>query len=149
RAAIPTRSRGSARTTWSCCRAAGAPTSCASSTASGPAASRAPARDLSGNVGDASMAVREGSVSEDGVTTAFPALPSGTNPLLPVVPLRDVCLFPEASLGVVVTRAHALHALDVASRSGRFLLAITQRDPTAVSPNPRDVQAIGTIALAA
>jgi ATP-dependent Lon protease len=95
------------------------------------------------------MAVREGSVSEDGLSTAFPALPSGTNLLLPVVPLRDVCLFPEASLGVVVTRAHALHAVDVAGRSGRFLLAITQRDPTAVSPNPRDVQAIGTIALMA
>ena len=69
------------------------------------------------------------------------------NLLLPVLPLRDVCLFPEASLAVVVTRPHALAALEIASRSGRCVLAIAQRDPAATSPHPRDVHGVGTVAL--
>ena len=69
------------------------------------------------------------------------------NLLLPVLPLRDVCLFPEASLAVVATRPFALSALEVASRSGRCVLALSQRDPTAPNPNPRDVHTLGTVAL--
>jgi hypothetical protein len=33
------------------------------------------------------------------------------NTILPVLPLRDVCLFPEASLAVSVARPGALKAL--------------------------------------
>ena len=69
------------------------------------------------------------------------------NLLLPVLPLRDVCLFPEASLAVVATRPHALTAIDVASRSGRCVVALSQRDPTVASPNPREVHGFGTVAL--
>lgn len=69
------------------------------------------------------------------------------NLLLPVLPLRDVCLFPEASLAVVATRPFALSALEVASRSGRCVLAVAQRDPAAATPNPRDVHTLGTVAL--
>lgn len=57
------------------------------------------------------------------------AVPAG-NLLLPVLPLRDVCLFPEASLALHVTRAASLKAIDVASRSGRRLLALAQKDPS-------------------
>jgi ATP-dependent Lon protease len=67
--------------------------------------------------------------------------------LVPVLPLRDMCLFPEASLAVVATRAFALAALDLAARSTRCVLAVTQRDPAAASPNPRDVHGLGTVAL--
>ena len=35
----------------------------------------------------------------------------------------------------------------MASRSGRCVLAVAQRDPTAPSPNPRDVHSLGTVAL--
>ena len=53
-----------------------------------------------------------------------------------MLPLRDVCLFPEASLAVVVNRRDALAALEVAARSGRCVLAVAQRDPSATDPQP-------------
>ena len=69
------------------------------------------------------------------------------NLLLPVLPLRDMCLFPEASLAVVASRAPALVALEVAARSGRCVLTLAQRDPAAANPNARDVHGLGTVAL--
>jgi ATP-dependent Lon protease len=60
-----------------------------------------------------------------------------------------MCLFPEASLAVVVTRPGALTALDVASRAGRCVLAVAQRDAAAPSPHPRDIHGVGTVALIA
>jgi ATP-dependent Lon protease len=68
------------------------------------------------------------------------------NPLLPVLPLREICLFPEASLAAVVSRPAALRALDIALRTGRRIVAVMHRDTGAVSPSPRDLQAVGTVA---
>ena len=68
------------------------------------------------------------------------------NPLLPVLPLREICLFPEASLAAIVTRPAALRALDIALRTGRRIIAVMHRDTGAVSPSPRDLQAVGTVA---
>jgi ATP-dependent Lon protease len=67
--------------------------------------------------------------------------------LLPVLPLRDMCLFPEASLAMVASRSFALSALELAARSSRCVLAVSQRDPTASNPNPREVHGLGTVAL--
>ena len=77
---------------------------------------------------------------------AFPGANESGTLLLPVLPLRDVCLFPEASLGTVVNRAGALTALDVASRSGRRLLAVGNRDIVSPNPNVRELHFVGTIA---
>ncbi len=55
------------------------------------------------------------------------ATPSG-NLLLPVLPLKDLCLFPEASLIHNVERPAAIKALDVARRTGRRILALSQKD---------------------
>jgi len=81
------------------------------------------------------------------MTPGIPGYSGEGNLLLPVLPLRDVCLFPEASLAVVATRPFALSALEVASRAGRCVLAVAQRDPMAATPNPRDVYTLGTVAL--
>jgi ATP-dependent Lon protease len=70
----------------------------------------------------------------------------GQNQLLPVLPLRDVSLFPEASLAVVVTRPALVKAVEMATRAGGRLLALAQVDPTVFSPGPRDLHALGTIA---
>jgi ATP-dependent Lon protease len=69
-----------------------------------------------------------------------------TNVLVSVLPLRDVCLFPEASLALMVARPAALKALQIAMRTGRRILALAQSDPNAASPGPRELQAIGTLA---
>jgi ATP-dependent Lon protease len=73
-------------------------------------------------------------------------LPTAGNYLLPLVPLKDLCLFPEASLGVVVGRPGAVAAVEIASRGSKLLLAVSQNDPTAVNPPAREVHAVGTVA---
>lgn len=76
---------------------------------------------------------------------AKPIEDDDSHELLPVLPLRDICLFPEASLSCTVARPATLQALEIAARAGRIVLAVTQRDSLA-APNPRDLQAVGTIA---
>jgi ATP-dependent Lon protease len=72
---------------------------------------------------------------------------SSGNLLLPVLPLRDVCLFPEASLAVTITRPAALRALEISARTGRRLLALAQKDPGAEVP--RELHELGTLAFLA
>jgi ATP-dependent Lon protease len=69
--------------------------------------------------------------------------PMSDHVLLPVLPLRDLCLFPEASLAVVVAAPGALRALEMARRTGGRLLALAQREAAA---SPRDVHEVGTVA---
>ncbi|MGE0454229.1 MAG: LON peptidase substrate-binding domain-containing protein [Vicinamibacteria bacterium] len=72
-----------------------------------------------------------------------PLDPALGNLLLPVLPLRDVCLFPEASLTVTLSRPGALKAIEVAGRTGGRLLALAQRDQAEAS---RDLHLVGTLA---
>jgi len=58
------------------------------------------------------------------------------NGLLPVLPLKDLCLFPEASLAVVVAAPGALRALEIAKRTGSRVLALAQRESAS---SPRDL----------
>lgn len=71
------------------------------------------------------------------------AIPSPRSLLLPVLPLRDICLFPEASLALNVMRPASIRALDVAARTGNRLLALTQKDP---SVEGGAMHGIGTLA---
>ena len=68
------------------------------------------------------------------------------NVLLPVLPLRDVSLFPEASLQTIVGRPGSLKALELAARTGKRLVAVAQKDPNTPNPAARDLHAVGTLA---
>jgi len=70
---------------------------------------------------------------------------SSGNLLLPVLPLRDVCLFPEASLSLDVSRPALLRSVEIAARTGRRLLALAQKDPGAEVA--RDLHDVGTVAF--
>jgi ATP-dependent Lon protease len=63
--------------------------------------------------------------------------------LLPVLPLEDSCLFPGASLALVLDRPAAVSAALLAARSGGQLLALARRENAA---SARDLHTIGTIA---
>lgn len=67
--------------------------------------------------------------------------------LLPVLPLRDVCLFPEASLTVMIARPGVLKSLEIAARTGGRLLALAIKDGLGL--NAREVHALGTVATVA
>jgi ATP-dependent Lon protease len=79
------------------------------------------------------------------VATPFDTSEPG-NLLLPVLPLRDLCLFPEASLAVVVSAPGALRALEIAKRTGSRVLALAQRENASA---PRDLHETGTVARVA
>ena len=66
--------------------------------------------------------------------------------LLPVLPLRDLCLFPGASLAVLVAPPAAQRALDIARRTGGKVLALAQREGSA---SGRDLHEVGTVARVA
>jgi ATP-dependent Lon protease len=70
-----------------------------------------------------------------------------THLLLPVLPLRDVSLFPEASLRLVLDRPPVLRAYEMAMRTGGRLLALTQNDPELENLSARDLHVLGTIAV--
>jgi Lon protease-like protein len=67
-----------------------------------------------------------------------------TTQLVAVLALRDVCLFPEASLSLAVARPGPLRAVDVARRTGGRLIAIAQKDPKAEAS--RELHSVGTLA---
>ncbi len=69
-----------------------------------------------------------------------------SNLLLLVLPLREVCLFPQASLEIVVARPGTARALEIAGRCGRRVLALSQKDPDLAAPGPRDLNGVGTLA---
>jgi ATP-dependent Lon protease len=62
---------------------------------------------------------------------------------LPVLPLRELCLFPESSLALVVSTTGALKSLEMAMRTGGNILALAQRDPES---GPHDLHELGTVA---
>jgi len=70
----------------------------------------------------------------------------GSHLLLPVLPLRDVCLFPEAHLTVNLVRPPVLEALAIGRRAGGRLLALAQKDPSSPSPAPANLHEVGTVA---
>ena len=66
---------------------------------------------------------------------------ASSNLLLPVLPLREICLFPEASLTLVTAAVPALKAVEVALRTGGQLLAVCAKEEGA-----RETHSVGTIA---
>ena len=76
----------------------------------------------------------------------FPVAEGSAHMLLPVLPMQDVCLFPEASLTVGIDRPAVLQAVEVAARTGGRLLAVAQVEATTGNPGAADLHPIGTIA---
>jgi Lon protease-like protein len=63
--------------------------------------------------------------------------------LLPVLPLDEACLFPGASLALVLDKPAALAAVQLAERSGGQLVVLGYRESHA---GPRDLHPVGTVA---
>ncbi|MBW7934909.1 MAG: endopeptidase La [Gemmatimonadaceae bacterium] len=65
---------------------------------------------------------------------------------LPVLPLRDVVLFPHVAMPLLVGRPGSLAALDAAEAGDKLVLLVTQRDGTAPDPVASDLYRVGTVA---
>ncbi len=65
---------------------------------------------------------------------------------LPVLPLRDVVLFPHVAMPLLVGRAGSLAALEAAEAADKMVLLLTQRDSTVQDPGASDLYRTGTLA---
>ncbi len=65
--------------------------------------------------------------------------------LVAVMPVRDLCLFPGASLALTVDQPATNTALEIADRTGGMVLVVARRE---AASGPRDLHTVGTLAVA-
>lgn len=66
---------------------------------------------------------------------------------LPLLPLRDVVVFPHMVIPLFVGRAESVKALEVAMENDKRIFLIAQRDPSNDSPTQKDLYEIGTVVI--
>ena len=64
--------------------------------------------------------------------------------ILPVLPVRDVVVFPGVTVPLTIGRRRSLAALEATDPEG-FMLVVTQRDPSAEEPTPAELHDTGTV----
>ena len=64
----------------------------------------------------------------------------------PLLPLRDVVVFPHMVIPLFVGREKSVKALDNAMKGDRLIVLATQRDAQVSSPAKDDLYEVGTIA---
>lgn len=69
----------------------------------------------------------------------------GGQKTLPMIPLRDLVVFPETVVPLYIGRQKSIKALEQASRAKREIILCTQKDPKVEDPAPSDIYTIGTI----
>jgi len=65
---------------------------------------------------------------------------------LPVLPLRDVVVFPNMVIPLFVGRERSMRALELAMDGEKHILLLAQRSPEIDDPAPKDMYDVGTIA---
>src|SRR4029079_8001701 len=69
-----------------------------------------------------------------------------TSDRLPVLPLRDVVVFPYVVMPLLIGRAHSLAAVDSAADDGNVVLLVAQRNADQQDPAAGDLFRIGVVA---
>ena len=64
--------------------------------------------------------------------------------VLPVLPVRDVVVYPGVTMPLAIGRPRSLAALDEAGQDG-FMLVVSQHDPNTENPGLEDLYEVGTI----
>ena len=67
-------------------------------------------------------------------------------PVLPVLPLRDVVVFPHMVIPLFVGREKSIRALDIAVEGDKRILLVAQKAADTDDPDAGDLHAIGTMA---
>ncbi len=65
---------------------------------------------------------------------------------LPILPLRDVVVYPHMVIPLFVGREKSVRALDAAMEGDKQILLVAQRSPDVDEPAPGDLYSIGTVA---
>ena len=65
---------------------------------------------------------------------------------LPVLPLRDVVVYPHMVIPLFVGRDRSIKALDIAMASDKQILLVAQKSPDIDDPGEQDLYPVGTLA---
>lgn len=66
--------------------------------------------------------------------------------IVPVLPLRDVVVYPHMVIPLFVGRDKSIHALDVAMETSKNILLVAQKSADVDDPTIEDVHTVGTLA---
>jgi ATP-dependent Lon protease len=66
---------------------------------------------------------------------------------LPILPVRDIVVFPYMILPLFVGREKSINAIDHCLNVNRMIMLLTQKDMNIEDPGPADLYAIGTVGL--
>ncbi len=79
------------------------------------------------------------------MTQLFPSYTS-ENGMLPVLPLRDVVVYPHLVIPLFVGRTKSVKALEIASEGDKRILLVAQKSANKDEPEANDLYDVGTIA---
>jgi len=68
------------------------------------------------------------------------------NPIIPVLPLRDIVVFPQMVVPLFVGRKLSVNALNNVMKDNKKILLITQKDSEIDNPNSENLHRFGTLA---
>ncbi len=71
--------------------------------------------------------------------------PSSGPQQYPLLPLRDVVVFPHMVIPLFVGRAKSIKAMELAMESGRSILLVAQKSAAKDEPTPEDMYALGCV----
>jgi ATP-dependent Lon protease len=67
--------------------------------------------------------------------------------VLPLLPIRDVVIFPYMIVPLFVGRERSINAIDAALTKDRLIVMTTQRDIAKEDPDPEDLYTVGTVGM--
>jgi len=76
----------------------------------------------------------------------YPADPAENAVTYPLLPLRDVVVFPHMVIPLFVGRPKSIKALETAMESGKSILLVAQKSAAKDEPSPEDLYEIGSVA---
>src|SRR4030043_1313820 len=66
---------------------------------------------------------------------------------LPLLPIRDIVVFPYMVLPLFVTREKSIKSLEEALSRDRLVFLVAQKNLSEEDPSPKDLYRVGTVAL--
>ena len=73
-------------------------------------------------------------------------IPPSLSTAFPLLPLRDVVVFPHMVIPLFVGRPKSIKALEVAMEAGKHILLVAQKSAADDEPSPDDLYDVGSIA---
>jgi len=65
---------------------------------------------------------------------------------VPMLPLRDIVIFPHMVVPLFIGRERSIHALEYAMGQEKYILLCTQKDPRKDEPKENEIHRVGTLA---